>query len=112
MGIEQKAAVITGASQGIGAALVNAYRGRNYRVVATALSMEPLSGDDVVVVSGDITDRKTAGKISPRRRQKLSASSAVMIPLAVEYPEKARRRFIAGCSNRATDIAEVISTAT
>ena len=60
MGIEQKVAVITGASQGIGAALVNAYRDRNYRVVATARSMAPLSGDDVVVVSGDITDRKTA----------------------------------------------------
>ena len=36
MGIEQKVAVITGASQGIGAALVKAYRDRNYRVVATA----------------------------------------------------------------------------
>ena len=60
MGIESKVAVITGASQGIGGALLTAYRDRNYRVVATALSMEPLSGDDVVVVSGDITDRKTA----------------------------------------------------
>ena len=60
MGSEQKVAAITGASGGIGAALVNAYRERNYRVVATALSMDPLSGDDVVVVPGDITDRKTA----------------------------------------------------
>jgi len=60
MGIEEKVAVITGASGGIGAALVTAYRGRNYRVVATARSMEPLSGDDVIVVSGDIADRKTA----------------------------------------------------
>ena len=60
MGIESKVAVITGASQGIGGALLTAYRDRNYRVVATALSMEPLSGDDVVVVSGNITDRKTA----------------------------------------------------
>jgi NAD(P)-dependent dehydrogenase (short-subunit alcohol dehydrogenase family) len=60
MGIESKVAVITGASQGIGGALLTAYRDRNYRVVATALSMEPLSGDDVVVVAGDITDRQTA----------------------------------------------------
>ena len=60
MGIAWKVAVITGASQGIGAALVTAYRDRDYRVVATALSMEPLNGDDVVVVSGDISDRKTA----------------------------------------------------
>jgi NAD(P)-dependent dehydrogenase (short-subunit alcohol dehydrogenase family) len=60
MGSEQRVAVITGASGGIGAALVKAYRDRNYRVVATARSIEPLSGDDVVVVSGDIADRKTA----------------------------------------------------
>jgi NADP-dependent 3-hydroxy acid dehydrogenase YdfG len=57
---EQKVAVITGASGGIGAALVKAYRDRNYRVVAAARSMEPLIGDHVVVVSGDIADRKTA----------------------------------------------------
>ena len=41
MGTEQKVAVITGASQGIGAALVKAYRDRNYRVVATARSIKP-----------------------------------------------------------------------
>ena len=60
MGSEQKVAIITGASGGIGTALVDAYRDRNYRVVATARSMEPLSGGDVVIVSGDIADRKTA----------------------------------------------------
>src|SRR6267143_1770782 len=60
MGSEQRVAVITGASGGIGEALVNAYRDRNYRVVATARSMKPSSSDDVVVVSGDIADRKTA----------------------------------------------------
>ena len=60
MSSEQKVAVITGASRGIGAALVRAYRDRNYRVVATALAMQPSSDDDVLVVSGDIADRKTA----------------------------------------------------
>jgi NAD(P)-dependent dehydrogenase (short-subunit alcohol dehydrogenase family) len=60
MGSERKVAVITGASGGIGEALVNAYRDRDYRVVATALSMKPSSSDDVVVVAGDIADRKTA----------------------------------------------------
>ena len=60
MASERKVAVITGASGGIGEALVNAYRDRNYRVVATALSMKPSSSDDVVVVAGDIADRKTA----------------------------------------------------
>jgi NAD(P)-dependent dehydrogenase (short-subunit alcohol dehydrogenase family) len=60
MGTEQKVAVITGASQGIGAALVKAYRERNYRVVATARTVKPSSDDDVLAVPGDITDRKTA----------------------------------------------------
>jgi NAD(P)-dependent dehydrogenase (short-subunit alcohol dehydrogenase family) len=60
MGAEQKVAVITGASQGIGAALVKAYRERNYRVVATARSLEPSGDGDILAVPGDIADRKTA----------------------------------------------------
>jgi NAD(P)-dependent dehydrogenase (short-subunit alcohol dehydrogenase family) len=60
MSEERKVAVITGASQGIGAALVGAYRGRGYRVVATARSMAPSSDPDIVSVSGDIADRRTA----------------------------------------------------
>jgi NAD(P)-dependent dehydrogenase (short-subunit alcohol dehydrogenase family) len=60
MGAEQKVAVITGASQGIGAALVKAYFDRNYRVVATARSVKPSSNADILVVPGDIADRKTA----------------------------------------------------
>src|SRR6266404_6365395 len=60
MSIEQKVAVITGASGGIGAALVKAYRDRNYRVVATSLTIKPSNDDEVLAVSGDIADRKTA----------------------------------------------------
>ncbi len=60
MGVGQKVAVITGASQGIGAALVKAYRDRTFRVVATARSIKPSSDDEILVVPGDIADRKTA----------------------------------------------------
>ena len=63
MGIEQKVAVITGASQGIGAALVKAYRDRNYRVVATARSIKPSNDDNVLTVAGDIADPKTAERV-------------------------------------------------
>jgi NAD(P)-dependent dehydrogenase (short-subunit alcohol dehydrogenase family) len=59
MNSERKVAVITGASRGIGAALVKAYRDRDYRVVATARSIRPADDDDVLVVAGDIADRKT-----------------------------------------------------
>jgi NAD(P)-dependent dehydrogenase (short-subunit alcohol dehydrogenase family) len=61
--MEQKVAVITGASQGIGAALVKAYRDRNYRVVATARSVKPSNDPDVLVVPGDIGERKTAERV-------------------------------------------------
>ncbi|KAF3884264.1 MULTISPECIES: SDR family NAD(P)-dependent oxidoreductase [Nostocales] len=60
MSTEQKVVVITGASQGIGAALVKAYRDRNYRVVATSRSIEPSNDDEVLVIPGDIAERKTA----------------------------------------------------
>ena len=60
MGTEQKVAIITGASQGIGAALVKAYRDRNYRVVATSRSIKPSDDDEVLTIPGDIADRKTA----------------------------------------------------
>jgi NAD(P)-dependent dehydrogenase (short-subunit alcohol dehydrogenase family) len=60
MSSERKVAVITGASQGIGAALVDAYRGRDYAVVATARSIRPTNDDQVLAVPGDIADRKTA----------------------------------------------------
>jgi NAD(P)-dependent dehydrogenase (short-subunit alcohol dehydrogenase family) len=60
MSSARKVAVITGASQGIGAALVKAYRDRNYRVVATARTIKPWNDDDILVVPGDIADPKTA----------------------------------------------------
>jgi NAD(P)-dependent dehydrogenase (short-subunit alcohol dehydrogenase family) len=59
----RKVAVITGASQGIGAALVAAYRERDYCVVATARSMWQTGDADVVVVAGDIVDRRTAAAV-------------------------------------------------
>src|SRR5258708_4959847 len=60
MSSDRKVAVITGASQGIGAALVEAYRGRDYAVIATARTIKPSNDDQILAVPGDITDRKTA----------------------------------------------------
>jgi NAD(P)-dependent dehydrogenase (short-subunit alcohol dehydrogenase family) len=57
---DRKVAVITGASQGIGAALVEAYRGRGYRIVAIARSIRRSDDTDILAVPGDITDRRTA----------------------------------------------------
>jgi NAD(P)-dependent dehydrogenase (short-subunit alcohol dehydrogenase family) len=63
MGNEQKVAIITGASRGIGSALVRAYCNRNYRVVATSRSIKPSSTNQILVVPGDIADRKTAKQV-------------------------------------------------
>ena len=63
MGAEQKVAIITGASQGIGEALVKGYRDRNFRVVATSRSIKPSSDPDILAVAGDIADPKTAQRV-------------------------------------------------
>jgi NAD(P)-dependent dehydrogenase (short-subunit alcohol dehydrogenase family) len=62
-GHRTKVAIVTGASQGIGAALVKACRDRNYRVVATARSIKPSSDANLLVVPGDIADWKTADRV-------------------------------------------------
>jgi len=58
MGIEQKVAVVTGASRGIGAALVKAYRDSNYRVVATARSIKPSRDPNILVVRATLPTGK------------------------------------------------------
>ena len=63
MSIQQKVAVITGASQGIGAALVRAYRQRGYAVVANSRSIEPSNDDGVLAVAGDIGERAVAERV-------------------------------------------------
>ena len=59
----QKVAVITGASQGIGAALVGAYLDRGYRVVATSRSIQPSTNPDVLAIAGDIGDPATGPRV-------------------------------------------------
>ena len=59
----QKVAVITGASQGIGAGLVEGYRKQGYAVVATSRAIEPSQEPDVLTVRGDIADPATAERV-------------------------------------------------
>ena len=63
MGAEQKVVVITGASQGIGAGLVEGYRNRNFRVAANSRAIKPSSDADVLAVAGDAGDPATAERI-------------------------------------------------
>jgi NAD(P)-dependent dehydrogenase (short-subunit alcohol dehydrogenase family) len=58
-----KVAIITGASQGIGAGLTEAYRERGYAVIVTARSIGPTEDSGIVAVEGDIADPDTAQRI-------------------------------------------------
>ena len=59
----RKVAGITGASQGIGAGLVDAYIARGYRVVATSRSIKPASNSVVLAIAGDIGDPATGPRV-------------------------------------------------
>jgi NAD(P)-dependent dehydrogenase (short-subunit alcohol dehydrogenase family) len=63
MSNQQKVAIITGASQGIGAGVVKGLRERGYRIVATSRSIKPSDDADVVTVAGDIGLAETARRV-------------------------------------------------
>ncbi|MCA8315692.1 SDR family oxidoreductase [Burkholderia multivorans] len=63
MNTSKKVVVVTGASQGIGAKVVDAFRWLDYRVVATSRSIKPSNDDDMLCIAGDIGDRATARRV-------------------------------------------------
>jgi len=63
MSNSQKVVVVTGASQGIGAETVKAFRQLGYRIVATSRSIQPSDDPNVVTVAGDIADPATARRV-------------------------------------------------
>ncbi|CAB3799629.1 Dihydroanticapsin 7-dehydrogenase [Paraburkholderia ultramafica] len=63
MSTSQKVVVVTGASQGIGAEVVKAFRKLDYRVVATARSIKPSDDPNILTVAGDIGDPTTAKRV-------------------------------------------------
>jgi NAD(P)-dependent dehydrogenase (short-subunit alcohol dehydrogenase family) len=58
-----RAAIITGASQGIGAGLVDAFRRAGYAVVATARSIRHSDEPDLLTVAGDIAEAETSQRV-------------------------------------------------
>ncbi|WEY42884.1 SDR family oxidoreductase [Paraburkholderia sp. SUR17] len=63
MATQQKVVVVTGASQGIGSEIVKAFRQLDYRVVATARSIQPTNDPNLAAVQGDIADPQTARRV-------------------------------------------------
>src|SRR3954470_16010569 len=63
MNTAHKVAVITGASQGIGAALVTAYRKLGYAVVATSRTIAESDDPEVLVVPGDAAEPGVGARV-------------------------------------------------
>jgi NAD(P)-dependent dehydrogenase (short-subunit alcohol dehydrogenase family) len=63
MSTQSKVAIVTGASQGIGAGIVQALRDRGYRIVANSRSIKPSNDPDILAVAGDIADRAVAERV-------------------------------------------------
>ncbi len=63
MSNEQKVAIVTGASQGIGAGIVEAYRKEGYVVVANSRNIQPSSDAGVIAVPGSIGERGVAEQV-------------------------------------------------
>ena len=59
----RRIAVITGASQGIGAGLVAGYRARGWAVVANSRHIKPSDDPAVLAVEGDVSEPATADRI-------------------------------------------------
>lgn len=79
---QPKTAVVTGASQGIGAAVVNAFVARGYNVVATSRrvsqSSEIKASDRVHLVDGDIGVSETTNKVAEIAIEKFGSIDALV----------------------------------
>src|SRR5882672_6613462 len=63
MSNERKVAMITGASQGIGAGLVRGFLERGYRVVANSRTIKAEDSEDTLTIAGDISDPAVAERV-------------------------------------------------
>jgi len=63
MSNSRRVTIVTGASQGIGAGLVDAFLERGDRVVATSRSIKQSNNPDLITVAGDIGDPATGERV-------------------------------------------------
>ena len=74
---EQKVAIITGASQGIGAGAVQAYRKLGYAVVANSRHITSSADPGVLTVPGDIADPETGARLVDRAVERFGQVDAL-----------------------------------
>src|ERR1700728_1244079 len=77
---DQKTAIITGASGGIGAGLVDAFLKAGYNVVATSLNTARslTASRSLVLVDGDIGNEETAAKVAGAAIEHFGAIDALV----------------------------------
>src|SRR5258707_1693288 len=76
-----KVAIITGASQGIGAGLVTAYRKLGYSVVRTSRSIGDSYDPEVLTVRGDVAELGVGVVRTPMHAPETRDSRAALHPL-------------------------------
>ncbi len=84
---DKKVAIVTGASQGIGAALVEAFRQQGYNVVATSrnVSHHLTASPHLVLIDGDIGKRETAAKAVEAAIQSFGAIDVLVNNAGIFY---------------------------
>ena len=82
MASNRKTVIVTGASQGIGAGVVQAFLARGYNVVGTSRSAtkskELSASDHLVLIDGDIGQFATAQKVAELAINKFGSIDAVV----------------------------------
>jgi len=82
MGTQRKTVIVTGASQGIGAAVANTFLDRGYNVVANSRHItqknELQRSDNVALVDGDIAQAATAAKLVDTAVQRFGSVDALV----------------------------------
>src|SRR2546422_7221643 len=82
MQLNRKTVIVTGASQGIGAGVVQAFLARDYNVVGTSRSAtkskELSASDHLALIDGDISQLETAQKVAELATKKFGSIDAVV----------------------------------
>ena len=84
---DKKTAIVTGASQGIGAGLVEAFRKEGYNVVATSrqVCQSLVASPSLVLVDGDIGKQETAAKAAEAAIKHFGAIDVLVTNAGVFY---------------------------
>jgi NAD(P)-dependent dehydrogenase (short-subunit alcohol dehydrogenase family) len=95
----RKVAIVTGASQGIGAGLVEGFRRAQYSVVGTSRSIRSVDEEDYFTVRGDVTQPETAETVVRRTLDRFGRIDSLInnagIFISKPFTEYTRDDFVA-----------------